>query len=64
MFVALVEFIAFVELVDDVDVVALPLKSPTKVLAVNLDDDGSYVRVGVILSIYNPVLPVLYTNGI
>ena len=54
MFVALVEFvalIAFVEFVDDVDVVALPLKSPTKVVAVNVDVKGSYVNVGVILSI-------------
>ena len=51
MFVALVEFIAFVELVDDVDVVALPNKDPTKVLADNVDDDGSYISVGVILSI-------------
>ena len=48
MFVAFVEF---VELVEDVAVVALPNKDPTKVLADNVDDDGSYISVGVILSI-------------
>jgi hypothetical protein len=61
MFVALVEFVALVAFVD---VVALPNKDPTKVVAVNVDVKGSYVSVGVILSIYNPVFPLLYTNGI
>jgi hypothetical protein len=61
MFVALVEFVEFV---DDVEVVAFPNKDPTKVVAVNVDVKGSYVNVGVILSIYNPVFPLLYTNGI
>jgi hypothetical protein len=60
MFVALVEFVEFV---DDVEVVALPNKDPTKVVADNVDDDGSYISVGVILSMYSPVYPVFDTNG-